>query len=142
MADDIGELLKDIAAFGEALSAAIVQGLSIGARIDEMHKAQRTFTTTTVETMMQYYPGYNVLVTCQSVDRNLVGEVHVVQVLGLPFPFGSRTYDIFLCKSGELTRHGDGGYENWAFNGNYVREGDHVTFSPIEGMRCFPQSNL
>jgi hypothetical protein len=38
-------------------------------------------------------------------------------------------YNIYVFSSGTFVLAGDGGYENWAFAGNFVRNGNTVKFS-------------
>ena len=39
-------------------------------------------------------------------------------------------YQYFIFKKGTIDNHGDGGYINWAFCGNFTRNGGRVTFKP------------
>ena len=41
------------------------------------------------------------------------------------------TYGVWAFRDGEFTNKGDGGYINWAFIGNFKRDGSHVKFYPI-----------
>ncbi|CAL8472281.1 g11823 [Coccomyxa elongata] len=41
------------------------------------------------------------------------------------------TYGIWAFESGTFDNQGDGGYINWAFFGNFDRNGNHVVFHPM-----------
>ena len=44
---------------------------------------------------------------------------------------GGYRYKIYTFTQGRFINHGDGGYLNWAFWGNYTRDGGIVDFSPM-----------
>lgn len=116
-----------------AIFRAVFEEIRGAFNVKDMHEHQGRFTQSFVQAAREKYPEWNVLITCQQTDRHFVDEIHQHEELDLGI-FGTRGYEIFFCKSGDFTRFGDGGFENWCFNGNYVRDGDHVTFFPIQGM--------
>ncbi|KAF2468692.1 uncharacterized protein BDR25DRAFT_264511 [Lindgomyces ingoldianus] len=115
----------------QALIYGVVAAIKTAFDAQDMHDHQRDFTTNFVEVARRQYPEWNVVITCQNTDRHFVNEIHQNTEVDLGV-FGKRHYDVYFCTSGDFTRYGDGGFENWCFNGNYVRDGDHVTFYPIE----------
>jgi hypothetical protein len=123
----------DIIAGIDALIKAVIVAIKVKFGVDDMHAHQREFTTSFVEGARQQYPEWNVVITCQNTDRHFADEIHQNTEVDLGI-FGKRHYDVYFCSSGDFTRFGDGGFENWCFNGNYSRDGDHVTFYPIQGM--------
>ena len=54
--------------------------------------------------------------------QSLNGMVH--DHIELPKKVGTIGYEIYVFDDGEFTNLGDGGYINWAFAGNFVRDPD------------------
>ena len=64
---------------------------------------------------------YNVMVfnMSQSYDKRINGVKYFKQVNYQEVPYG-----VWIFKDGDFTNKGDGGFINWAFNGNFTRTGD------------------
>lgn len=73
-------------------------------------------------------PGYNVLLiyTKHRVDlRDVIYQGQVPFRLSTGFTIN---YMLYIFDSGTVDLEGDGGYLNWAFQGNFKRSGGHVEF--------------
>ena len=98
-----------------------------------------------VKELRTRFPSYNVMLINQetydkSEDTQNMQGVVVEDHTASFGEFMPDTWDVWLFESGTITNPGDGGYENWAFGGNYERtdedgrpddEGKTVTFEPI-----------
>jgi hypothetical protein len=64
---------------------------------------------------------YNVMVfnMSQSYEKRIKGVKYFKQVNYQGVPYG-----VWIFKDGDFTNKGDGGFINWAFNGNFTRTGD------------------
>ena len=78
-------------------------------------------------------PGKNIMVVCVKHDASqLQGSQH--QDLTCTCPSGStQHYDVYIFDSGVFQLQGDGGYLNWAFTGNFVRDGNKVRNFTVRG---------
>lgn len=103
---------------------------------DELVMEQK-FTQQTVDRLRKKYPSVNVVVVHPSFRQTFDPTVTHAH-FELPL-HGTRTqgYEIFTFKSGEFWLDGDGGFQNWCFDGKYVRDDHHVTFSD-PGKCCVP----
>jgi len=95
------------------------------------------FTTDLVHKLRQAKPQFNFII-CHVQHRIAfkgkqgVDWYHRHREFPRPVP-GTIGYEIYGVKSGEFWREGDGGYLNWALEGNFKGDGDqgrHVTFFP------------
>ncbi|KAL8874749.1 MAG: hypothetical protein Q9192_009150 [Flavoplaca navasiana] len=94
-----------------------------------------------MERLRERYPGENVMVIQQETydePENLQGTVETFPIAG---QFNENPWDVWVGDSGTFTNTGDLGYKNWNFAGNYDRtdedgnpkkDGNTVTFEPIE----------
>src|SRR5947207_5899076 len=75
-------------------------------------------------------PGKNIMVTCVKHDASqLQGFQH--QDRTCDCPSGNKYhYDVYIFDAGLFVHQGDGGFLNWAFCGNFVRDGDKVSSKP------------
>jgi hypothetical protein len=104
--------------------------------LSEEQHAKEEFTKRTVNKLRMKYPALNVMVVHPNFNQTFTGSVtHVHYELAL---HGTRTngYEIYTFKSGEFWLQGDGGHENWRFAGNFVSDGNHVTFSAPGKCNC------
>lgn len=67
----------------------------------------------------------------QDCEYDLYGGVHEHVELDLTDSLGTMGYEIWVFDYGTFELVGDGGYENWAISGNFVRDGNYVTFNSI-----------
>src|SRR5436190_22860347 len=104
-------------------ASQIAQGLGVIANtLHDEQVAKQKFTQKTVNKMRQNHHEFNVMVVHSAFHQSFQGSVtHVHYELPL---HGTRTqgYEVFTFKSGEFQLDGDGGFENWCFGGNFVRE--------------------
>lgn len=73
-------------------------------------------------------PKKNVIIVFPPHDQNLQGSKY--QQLVCKTPTQTLSYDCYIFDSGDFTLKGDGGYLNWAFAGNFTRNGNKLTFKP------------
>jgi hypothetical protein len=122
-----------------ALARNVTQALSIPDEIKFIGKItgednwfRTNFTQNFVGAMRKQFPHRNVIVVHGPYNYSLVN----VRALpyDLPLVADTYSYDILLFDSGTFVRLGDGGFTNWAFDGNFTRGNPneaHVTFYPI-----------
>ena len=60
-------------------------------------------------------------------DKN---AVHCRTELDLGLGFADK-YDTYVFEFGEFALVGEGGFENWSFDGNYTKKGSQVIFNGI-----------
>jgi len=100
---------------------------------DENFWLRTAFTESCVVGLRELFPLKNVIVVHGPYNYALAG------VLDLPytFPLIEDTFSVHILvfDSGTFVRLGDGGYQNWAFDGNYTRgnpDEAHVTFRAFD----------
>ncbi|KAK7039172.1 hypothetical protein VNI00_010076 [Paramarasmius palmivorus] len=91
------------------------------------------FTQETVARSLAEHPDYNVVIVHPKHTANWEGEqgvdwAHRHQEFDVKLG-GTIGYEIYVAKAGEFVLEGDGGFINWAFGGNFVRDDKHLTFS-------------
>jgi hypothetical protein len=82
------------------------------------------YTQQFVQQASQKYPGYNVVI-CHPKHRVSGANIH--QHHELPMTVGTCGYDIYFSRKGKpftFVNEGDGGFINWAFNGEFNRNGN------------------
>jgi hypothetical protein len=122
-------------------SGTIPQGLAAaGAIVNEImpldledKEKRNRWTPKFVESIAKSNPGYNVLLIHTKHVANLTG----VQYQG-PSPFKISAeeeieYTLYVFDAGTVELQGDGGFLNWAFEGNFTRNGNLVEFHTILG---------
>lgn len=86
-----------------------------------------------VDHFTRAFPDKNCIVCHSPHVRSLNGMVH--DHIELPQKVGTIGYEIYVFDDGEFTNLGDGGFNNWAFSGNFVQDPDNrkiVHFSKRE----------
>lgn len=87
------------------------------------------FTQRMVAELSQKHPGYNFVITHhRSSKAEGPGVVH--DHVELPMAVGSCGYEIFGSPKGQpfkFVLNGDGGFINWAFSGDFNRDGKTLT---------------
>jgi hypothetical protein len=112
------------ATWGRAV-AAILRAITDNI-IKNENAGREKFTTTFVDEASREYPDYNVVIIHP--DHDVSGEfTHQHRELNMDL-IGIRTvgYDIYFARKTRafsLTNKGDGGFINWAFSGDFIREG-------------------
>jgi hypothetical protein len=104
--------------------AGLVTGLQ---RADNEKRSE--FTQRTISELTQKYPDYNFVITHHKGSKAEGPEV-VHDHVELPMAVGSAGYEIFASRKGQpfkFVLNGDGGYLNWAFGGNFNRDGNTLT---------------
>ncbi|KAJ8702334.1 hypothetical protein PTI98_001057 [Pleurotus ostreatus] len=137
----------------ETLVTSVIQGLVGGVQLDNQvtlvlntlatHVAEvphfqkrETFTKEVVSEMRARFPQFNWIIvhvkhTTKFDGTRGVDWGHKHHELDIQIG-GTIGYEIYNFKSGEFTRHGDGGFINWAFQGNLKSrssDGRHLVFN-------------
>jgi hypothetical protein len=95
------------------------------------HQAEEKFTQDSVEALRKEYPNYNVLLCHSAFKQNFTQSTHQHYEFPLTPP-RTQGYEVFIFKAGEFWLQGDGGFLNWAYDGNFVvdpNDGKHIIFS-------------
>lgn len=107
-------------------AAAEVAGIWAGAVKNDNEKRKK-FTQEFVEKASREYPNYNVVIVH---PRHSTWGTWIHQHYELPMTSGTCGYDAFFSRKGQgftLANHGDGGYLNWAYIGEFSRNGNSVS---------------
>ncbi|MCJ1295283.1 hypothetical protein MMC34_006845 [Xylographa carneopallida] len=115
---------------GQAVGALIV-GL-VGGINDSDHAAERQFTQNMCDQLRAAYPSKNIMIVHPNYAATLsnVQSAHVECPITWPRTQG---YTCLSFDAGAFQLQGDGGFENWCFNGNYTNNGNgSVTFRTID----------
>lgn len=93
--------------------------------------AREEFTQRVIAELNQKYPNHNAVITGHVNHSKAEGPSVIHDDVGLPGRAGrSFLYRIYMSPKGQpFTFHlnGDGGYRNWAFGGNFHRDGNTLT---------------
>lgn len=96
------------------------------------HDAEVQFTQDLVGALRTQYPDKNALVFHNAASPlTYVNGQYYHYELPLPDGFETNGYEVWVFDSGEFTLVGDGGFNNWCFDGNFDRNGRDVTFYSI-----------
>ncbi|KAF4604958.1 hypothetical protein EYR40_003741 [Pleurotus pulmonarius] len=117
----------------ETLTKSLVEGIIGGIQQDDRRREE--YTQGLVREMRAQFPEFNWVICHPEHDYKFDGERgvdwgHKHEEFDLVIG-GTVGYEIYNFRSGEFTRHGDGGFINWAFNGNVLtrdQDGAHVVF--------------
>ncbi|KAF7436587.1 hypothetical protein PC9H_003420 [Pleurotus ostreatus] len=118
----------------ETLVTSVIQGLVGGVQLD--NQKREAFTKEVVSEMRARFPQFNWIIvhvkhTTKFDGTRGVDWGHKHHELDIQIG-GTIGYEIYNFKSGEFTRHGDGGFINWAFQGNLKSrssDGRHLVFN-------------
>jgi hypothetical protein len=116
---------------------AVVAGLfSAGfANLFHEHSRESAYTQSTIYQQFSATPYKNVIVYHdQGSTWNFNNWIHMHYELPLGFAGKTQGYEIYVFDSGNFTLAGDGGWINWAFIGNWIRDppdSNFVTFNQI-----------
>lgn len=100
---------------------------------DDQDKVQDEFTKGMLRQLQLEFPDKNVIIFHdQGSTADFVNGVHEHHELDTGMGF-TKGYETYVFDYGTFTLAGDGGFINWAFAGNYVKNDNVVTFSPIPG---------
>ncbi len=95
----------------------------------EDNEKRAAFTQRTIAELNQKYPDYNFVITHHKRSKaEGPGVVH--QHVELPMAVGSAGYEIFGSPKGQpfkFSLNGDGGFINWAYGGDFTRDGNTLT---------------
>ncbi len=108
----------------KALASGIVEWLAAIGRDVEKREA---FTKSFVEEAHKQFPDYNVVIIH---THHSTWGTWIKQHVELPMTIGTCGYEIYFSVRGQgftLTNHGDGGYRNWAYYGQYTRNGNSIS---------------
>jgi len=95
----------------------------------EDNEKRAAFTQRTIAELNQKYPDYNFVITHHK-NSKAEGPGVVHQHVELPMAVGSAGYEIFGSRKGQpfkFVLNGDGGFINWAFGGDFTRDGNTLT---------------
>ena len=110
---------------GIVVLAGAAAGIAAKVAINNDNKKREAYTQQFVQQASQKYPGYN-LVVCH--PRHTVSGANVIhQHYELPMTVGTCGYDIYFDQKGKpftFVNQGDAGFLNWAFNGEFNRNGN------------------
>ncbi|CAF9904553.1 hypothetical protein IMSHALPRED_000104 [Imshaugia aleurites] len=101
-----------------------ISGLVSGNANDQNYR--NGWTQQQIGTLSAANPGKNIIVVFPPHSQSLQGSQY--QQLVCKTPTQTLSYDCYIFDSGTFTLKGDGGYLNWAFTGNFTRNGNTVTF--------------
>ena len=116
---------------GQAVGTLIL-GLVEGIN-DKDHNAEIQFTQNMCDQLRATFPSKNIMIVHSNYSANLVNaqKAHVECPVTWPRTQG---YTCIGFDSGIFQLKGDGGFENWCYNGNYTNNGNgSVTFHHIDG---------
>lgn len=100
---------------------------------DDQHAVQDEFTKGMIRQLQLEYPYKNVIIYHnQDSIVDFEGAVHDHHELDIGMGF-TKGYETYVFDSGKFILTGDGGFINWAFAGNHVKNDNEVTFYPIPG---------
>ena len=89
----------------------------------EEKRVERAFTQAIISNLVGNLPNWNYIVYHNEGSRhNFVDSYHKFVELDLGCFGTTKGYDIYAFDSGNFTLAGDGGFENWCFNGLYHRD--------------------
>ena len=111
----------------DILNVLGVVGPLIGHIIGNDNGKREAFTKGFVEHASQLYPNYNVVVV--HVTHRVEGD-YTHQHYELPMTVGTCGYEIYFSQMGRpftFVLEGDGGFINWAFSGEFTRNGGTLT---------------
>ncbi len=112
----------------EAIVGLAHLGLVILEGIQSLDEKRSRFTQDFVTNARNQYPDYNVVIIHTNHSRS---GIYIHQHVELDFFLGTTIgYEIYFSKIGDpfdLVNLGDGGYINWAFNGYFNRDGNHIS---------------
>lgn len=105
-----------------------IAGLVTGLQRSDNEKRSE-FTQRMISELTQKHPDYNFVITHHKGSKAEGPEV-VHDHVELPMAVGSAGYEIFASRKGQPFKfelNGDGGYLNWAFGGDFKRDGKTLT---------------
>jgi hypothetical protein len=109
--------------------AALTIGIEVAKTVNGNDTQKReAFTKGFVSQASQQYPNYNVVISHNGGDVWGAGVVH--QHVEVPMTAGTVGYEAYFAPKGQpfkFVRKGDGGYINWAFQGNFQHNGATIT---------------
>jgi hypothetical protein len=113
-------------------SASLIVGIANGimgwlGAVGRDNEKRETFTKTFVEEAHKQFPDYNVVIIH---THHSTWGTWIHQHVELPMTIGTCGYEIYFSVRGQgftLANHGDGGYINWAYYGEYERNGGSIS---------------
>ncbi|OQV05469.1 hypothetical protein CLAIMM_10202 [Cladophialophora immunda] len=125
MAQVVADIAAGIVDVGVALVGAI---WDTGADKDY----RSSWTQVQIGDMSSSNPGKNVMCVFTKHDASgLINRQMTVRECTCPNSGSVLTYSCYVFDSGPFVLQGDGGYLNWCFAGNFIRNGNNVNFSPL-----------
>lgn len=97
--------------------------------------AREHFTQHLVSALMDQFPDLNALIyhNTKSVLNIISGpkDLHISYSIPAEMPEGHSSkgvFEVWLLDEATFNLHGDGGYRNWAFGGDFEQDGKNVEF--------------
>jgi hypothetical protein len=116
------------------LLAVAAAGVVIGLKISDDNKKREAYTQQFVNDASKKYPHYNVVICHPShtatPNEKTPGTYARHQHVELGMTVGTCGYDVYFAPKGKpftFVNQGDGGFINWAFNGEFNRNGGTIT---------------
>jgi hypothetical protein len=124
------------------MAAAIAIGITslgvgvanlVNARVTDDEGKRSAFTQQFVQQASQQYPTYNVVICHNPCEAKGLNVIHQHQEL--PMTLGTCGYDIYFSPKGKpfsFVNLGDGGFINWAFEGEFNRPGNGNVLEAVQ----------
>ena len=131
----IGNFAPSASAQVQALPYMAIQAVSVGFSVANFIRGitgdnakREAFTQQYISNINQQYPNYNAVISHNggTIEGNNVVHQHVE----LGMAVGSCGYEVYLSPKGQhfkFVRNGDGGFINWAYGGDFNRDGSTIT---------------
>ena len=120
----------DVVQIGEVAMDFVNQCKEWASSNNEVSEKREEFIQRTIKHWQTAKPDYNVMVLNNKVSHDVTIKDGVHMHVEIPRkPSGTHGFDVYVFKSGTITRHGDGGNMNWGFAGKFERDGETVKFS-------------
>jgi hypothetical protein len=114
--------------------AGITLAINIMTIDDNQHTIEEAYTQALVAELISENPGRNVLMYHNKDSQFNSGNIVYRDYVECDIHFHmTQGYEVYVFDTGTFNLAGDGGYINWAFMGNFERQGHFVQFNQISG---------
>lgn len=108
------------------LASSVVSGIQ-GNNADK--EFRNGWTQQQLTTVSGQNAGKNIMIVLPKHTETFQGSKQQQLLCQTPNDKQTLSYDCYIFDSGDFELQGDGGYLNWAFTGNFKRNGNKVSFS-------------
>jgi len=98
---------------------------------DEDVKEEEDYVKSTLHSLQEANPHYNVLIYHDQKSRHELSSDAVHAHYELQHRVGTKGYEIYVFSTDSFDRAGPGGYSNWGVSGCFKVDGKHVDFGDI-----------